>query len=300
MKGGSAAALAPAPASTARPRRTGVAGRVRRAFDRKFGPEFLASVPAAPGVYRFYDDTGTLLYVGKARDLRRRLAQYRTTRRVRVAAKRRALVTSAASLVWEVCASERDAALRELRLIQALRPRDNVDGAFPFLYPYVGILAAERETYFCLTTSPRRFEEFTLHGAFRSRAVTREAFFALRRLLGLVGHPIPRHRSQRLVAAPHSHVFGVRRLPEGWPDLWGRALRGASREAIERLALRLLEHAGARARRGEVQDDLRSIARFFDHEACALAAAIAATAYDAYPVSQRHRDRIFLRYRRGG
>jgi len=280
--------------------RRSTAGSGRKAFDRTFGRDFLAGVPGAPGVYRFYDDAGTLLYVGKARDLRRRLAQYRTTRRVRVAAKRRALVRAAASLVWEVCASERDAALRELRLIQALRPRENVDGAFPFLYPYVGILAVERETYFCLTTSPRRFEGFTLHGAFRSRAVTREAFFALRRLLGLVGHPIPRHRAQRLVSAPHSHVFGVRRLPAEWPELWSRALRGASREAVERLALRLLEHAGARARRGEVQDDLRSIARFLDDEARALAAAIAATAYETYPVPQRQRDRIFLRYRGGG
>jgi excinuclease ABC subunit C len=139
-------------------------GRALKAFDRKFGPRFLAGVPAAPGVYRFYDAAGSLLYVGKARDLRRRLAQYRTTRRVRASAKRRALVKAAASLVWDVCASEREASLRELRLIQALRPRENVDGAFPFLYPYVGILAGERETYFCLTTSPDRFTAFALHG----------------------------------------------------------------------------------------------------------------------------------------
>jgi len=77
-------------------------------------------------------------------------------------------------------------------------------------------------------------------------------------------------------------------------------LRGASREAIEQLALRLLEHAGARARRSEVQDDLRAIKRFFDDEASALAAAVTATAYGVYPVPQRHRDRIFLQYRQGG
>ena len=251
-------------------------------------------------MYRFYDAAGSLLYVGKARDLRRRLGQYRTTRRVRASAKRRALVKAAASLVWDVCASEREASLRELRLIQALRPRENVDGAFPFLYPYVGILAGERETYFCLTTSPDRFAAFALHGAFRSRAVTREAFFALRRLLGLIGHPVPRNRCDRLVTAPHSHVFGLRRLPEGWSELWSRVLRGASREAIEQLALRLLEHAGARARRSEIQDDLRAIKRFFDDEASALAAAVTATAYRVYPVPQRHRDRIFLQYRHGG
>jgi hypothetical protein len=100
------------------------------------------------------------------------------------------------------------------------------------------------------------------------------------------------------LAGHESH--GLRRLPEGWSELWCRVLRGASREAIEQLALRLLEHAGARARRAEVQDDLRAIKRFFDDEASALAAAVTATAYAVYPVPQRHRDRIFLQYRSRG
>ena len=184
-----------------------------------------------------------------------------------------------------------------MRLIQALRPRDNVALAFPFLYPYVGVRVAGAETYFCLTTSPDRFRDFELHGAFRSRAVTGEAFFALRRLLGLVGHPVPRRRSDRLVAARHSHVWGVRRLPEEWGELWRELLRGTSGEAAERLSLALLEHAGARARRALVAQDLRAIGRFFDDEARALASAIAASAYPRYPVPQRHRDRIFLRWR---
>src|SRR2546422_34982 len=44
-----------------------------RSFDRKFGDDFLPGVPAEPGVYRFYGPADALLYVGKARNLRRRL-----------------------------------------------------------------------------------------------------------------------------------------------------------------------------------------------------------------------------------
>jgi excinuclease ABC subunit C len=268
-----------------------------RAFDRKFGPAFLDAVPRRPGVYRLYDAGGTLLYVGKAADLRRRLAQYRTTRRVKRDGKRRALVTAAARIAWDVCASETEAALLEVRLIQSLRPRANVAGAFPFLYPFIGLRADARETRFCLTTSPGAFAGFELHGAFRSRRVTGEAFFALMRLLRFVGHLTPRPSRARVLPAPHSYVFAFRRLPVDWPALCGRLLRGVSRDALEDLALRLVDQAGARARRGEVQQHLDAVRRFFAEEASPLAAAIAATGYARYPVPQHERDALLLRYR---
>jgi GIY-YIG catalytic domain len=267
------------------------------AFDRKFGAGFLAGVPEAPGVYRFYDAAGTLLYIGKARHLRRRLAQYRTARRAKRERKRRALVKSAARIVWDVCASELDAELAEIRLIQDLRPRENVAGAFSFLYPFIGIRVDGRDACFCLTTSPAAFPAFELHGAFRSREVTGEAFFALMRLLRFVGHSGPRSRRDRLRTARHSYVFSFRRLPERWPGMWSRLLRGASSEALEELCLRLLEHPGARARAAQIQEDLRAVERFFDEEASRLATAIAATGHATYPVSQQDRDALFLRYR---
>ena len=268
-----------------------------RTFDRKFGTDFLAGVPSAPGIYRLYDAAGTLLYIGKARDLRRRLTQYRATRRTKKDRKRRALVRSAERIDWHVCESELEASLTEIRLIQALRPRENIAGAFPFLYPFVGIHADGADTHFCLTTSPEAFPPFDFHGAFRSREVTGEAFFALMRLLRFVGHPTPRRRRDRLSLPRHSHVYTFRRLPTDWPDMWRALLRGSSPEALELLCLCLLEHAGARARGAEIQEDLRAIQRFFDDEAFSLAAAIAATGYAGYPVPQRDRDALFLHYR---
>ena len=125
-----------------------------RIFDRKFGADFLAAVPLEPGIYRMYDAAGGLLYVGKARNLRRRLAQYRTARRTKKDRKRRALVRSADRIEWQVCASELDASLTEIGLIHALRPRRNVAGAFPFLYPFIGMQVNGADTRFCLTTSP--------------------------------------------------------------------------------------------------------------------------------------------------
>ena len=284
-----------------------------RLFDQRFGVDFLAGVPTAPGVYRFLDAAGALLYVGKAGSLRRRLAQYRTAGRKKNERKRRALVKAAATITWEVCASDLAASLTEIRLIQTLRPRRNVASAFPFLYPYIGIRVDGRETFFCLTTGPEAFPSFELHGAFRSRDATGEAFHALARLLRFVGHPIPRAR-QRIIgeaayssaaagvyssaaAAVYSTVIGFRRLPVEASTGWSALLRGASREALESLALELLEHPGATARRAEIQEDLAAVALFFESEALALARARTATGYSRYPVPQGDRDLLFAEAR---
>src|SRR6185312_4947690 len=176
----------------------------------------------------------------------------------------------------------------------------NVVSAYSFLYPFVGLRAEGDELYFCLTTSPAAYPAVEFHGAFRSREVTGEAFFRLMDLLRYVGHPVPRHRCRRLGAARHSYVRGFRRLPADSAAAWAALLHGISREALERLALRLVDHAGARARRTETHRALRAVGRFFRHEACALARARAATGYAPYPVPQQERDLLFARYRAPG
>ena len=268
-----------------------------RIFDRKFGADFLAGVPREPGIYRMYDAAGGLLYVGKARNLRRRLAQYRTARRTKKDRKRSALVRSAHRVEWQTCASELEASLTEIGLIQALRPTRNVAGAFPFLYPFIGVQVDGGDTRFCLTTSPEAFAAFELHGAFRSREITRDAFFALMRLLRFVGHPTARRPRDRLSVPRHSSVCTFRRLPHEWPELWKALFRGASRVALEQLSLRLLEYDGACARSAAIHADLLAVERFFADEASALARAITATGYVGYPVPQRDRDALFLQYR---
>jgi GIY-YIG catalytic domain-containing protein len=271
-----------------------------RIFDRKFGADFLSRVPAEPGIYRLHDAAGAVIYVGKARNLRRRLAQYRAVGRTKKDRKRRALVRSADRIDWQVCASELEASLTEVELIQTLRPRRNIAAAFSFLYPFIGIQVDGRETRFCLTTSPEAFPAFDVHGAFRSREITGEAFFALMRLLRLVAHPATRRRRERLSVPRYSHVYTFRRFPRDWPERWNALLRGASRAALEELSLRLLDHAAARARGAAIEADLRALEHFFDAEASPLAAAIAATSYVGYPVPQRDRDALFLRYRNRG
>ncbi len=87
----------------------------------------LAQVPHRPGVYLMKDRFGTVIYVGKARDLRRRVSQYfQPSRRQGWDPKFNALVESIRDFYWHVVRSEPEAVLLEGRLIKEFRPRYNI------------------------------------------------------------------------------------------------------------------------------------------------------------------------------
>lgn len=103
-----------------------------RLFDRKLGEDFLLSVPTSPGIYRIYDNQSQLIYVGKAKNLKRRIGQYRNAKRRKKHQKMQKIIQNADRIQFDICASELDAELMETQLIQAFRPKWNTAGAFFF------------------------------------------------------------------------------------------------------------------------------------------------------------------------
>lgn len=270
-----------------------------RRFDRKFGADFLRELPEAPGVYLFKDESGAVLYAGKAKNLRRRLAGYRNAGRRKAHRKMRTLVREAHSLEVRRQESETAALLLENELIRTLRPPYNVDGAFDFLYAAIGTGRHDGRLVLCFTTRPAAYEELELrwHGTFRPRLRAREAFDALVSLLVHIGHAEP---ASRLPPAPRlrgSRLTAFRRIP---PELLGSARRfldGDSDALLAQLFEQLLESRPARRQAAEVEDALRCLEAFHRRDVARLRAARVATGRAEPFVPQAERDALFIRAR---
>jgi excinuclease ABC subunit C len=95
----------------------------------------VATAPAHPGVYRMLNSTGAALYVGKAKNLRKRLAAY--TRPDRVSTRIRRMIATTATVELLSTHTEVEALLLESNLIKRLKPRYNVvlrdDKSFPYI-----------------------------------------------------------------------------------------------------------------------------------------------------------------------
>lgn len=268
---------------------------VTRAFDRRLGAAFLETVPRTPGVYRFLDASAAVVYVGKAVNLRRRLAQYRNAKRLKAHSKMRAIVKSAASVSFEVCESAVQAELRETELIASLRPRWNVAGAFSFMYPSIGLGEGPRhEALLAFSTTPGERPDLAWHGAYRSREITGEAFFALVRLLAMIGH---KEKTRLRARGERTWAFAIRRLPAAWREDWTPFLRGESRAALGALVLSLVDKPRARRDAAQVQADVDALDRFYRHEALRLREACARVGETRWPVPQGERDALFIRAR---
>jgi len=95
------------------------------------------NLPEKPGSYQYYDDKGTIIYVGKAKNLKRRVSSY--FNKEQQSRKTAMLVSKIRNITYTVVNSEEDALLLENSLIKQYKPRYNVLLKDDKTYPYIAV-----------------------------------------------------------------------------------------------------------------------------------------------------------------
>ncbi|HEU0160599.1 MAG TPA: excinuclease ABC subunit UvrC [Hyphomicrobiaceae bacterium] len=235
----SSLAVTAAPAAPAARSETG-AGVIAR---------YLTSLPGGPGVYRMIDAAGTVIYVGKARNLKARVTNY--ARAGNHPARIMRLIAATAAMEFVTVRTEAEALLLEANLIKRFRPRYNVLLRDDKSFPYILIATAHRAPQILKHRGARNrkgdyFGPFASAGAVNRTINMLERAFLLRSCSDAVfesrTRPCLLYQIKRC-SAPCTGLIGLEDY-NGLVEEARRFLRGESENA-RKMYQRLMEEASA-------------------------------------------------------
>ena len=239
------------------------------------------SIPESPGVYRFRDAHGRVIYVGKAKNLRSRLNSYFADFAA-LHPRTQTMLTSAAEVDWTVVATEVEALQLEYSWIKEFDPRFNVRYRDDKSYPYLAVTVAEEYPRVMVMRGARR-RGVRYFGPYSHAWAIRETVDALLRVFpvrtcsagvfkraGQIGRPcllgyIGKCSApcvQRVSAAEH------RLLAEEFCDF----MAGQTDRFIKRLEAEMREAARAEEfeRAARLRDDVKALQRALEKQTVVL------------------------------
>lgn len=162
----------------------------------RLGVEFFRRAPEGAGVYLMRDAAENVVYVGKAKNLRKRLASYRVANPERLRRRHLRLLRSVVRIEFQTCADEASALAREAELLLQLRPKFNRAGTWPGQPRYLHWRTGAGELEMTINASAQL--DWSSHGPLGAGA-----FYLRASLL-------------RLIWCALNPELGIASLPEGW------------------------------------------------------------------------------------
>lgn len=209
-------------------------------------PDFrlkLRDVPHKPGVYLMRDRFNRVIYVGKARDLKKRVSQYfMPSRRMTADPKTRALLESIWDLEWHTVFTEPEALLLEGKLIKEFRPRYNVSFRDDKRFLLVKVDTREQWPRFRLTRM--RIDDGSMYfGPFVHSGALRQTMAFLRKKFGVLtfgrGSPSERELKSSTYQVPLRLADLSTEEYRQRVELAGNFLDGKSKEHLDDLELEM-------------------------------------------------------------
>jgi excinuclease ABC subunit C len=238
-------------------------------------------IPDSPGVYRFRDATGRVIYVGKAKSLRSRLNSYFADP-ASLHPRTQSMVTTAAGVEWTVVSTEVEALQLEYSWIKEFDPRFNVKYRDDKSYPYLAVTMGEQFPRVQVMRGAKR-KGTRYFGPYAHAWAIRETVDLLLRVFpvrtcsngvfkraGQVGRPCLLGYIEKCSAPCVGRVDAEqhRRLAEDFCDF----MAGQTQRYVRRLDRQMRDAAGALEyeRAARLRDDLAALTRALEKSAVVL------------------------------
>jgi predicted GIY-YIG superfamily endonuclease len=126
-----------------------------RPLDKSLGKKFFKNAPKRAGVYLMRDADDKLLYVGKAKNLQKRIANYRVANPDKMPRRHLKLVRQVARIEFQLCYNEAAALKHESKLIRTIKPKFNRAGVWPGKTRFIVWRLAQNQLELAITEVPK-------------------------------------------------------------------------------------------------------------------------------------------------